>query len=159
MTTIKRKIKYYLLRLFRLNASPHHVAAGFTMGLIPNWLPTFGLGPVLSVGLAKLIRVNTFSAIVGAVLGTPLWPILFLLNYKVGSLILDRKTHIDEIEDVDYINAFYHTSGEINSTTHSGGYLFLAGAAINILISSILIYFIVYFLFKKYRVKILCKIR
>ena len=155
---IRRKIKYYLLRLFRLNASPHQVAAGFTMGLIPNWFPTFGLGPALSVGLAKLVRVNIFSAIVGAVLGTPLWPLLFMLNYKIGSLILNRNTQIDELEDIEYIDALEHIPDSVNSI-HSSGYIFLTGAVINILISSILIYLITYFIFKEYRVRILCKIR
>ena len=155
---IRRKIKYYLLRLFRLNASPHQVAVGFTMGLIPNWIPTFGLGPALSVGLAKLVRVNVFSAIVGAVLGTPLWPLLFLLNYKIGSLILNRNTNIDEIEDIEYIDTLQHIPDGVNSI-HSSGYLFLVGATINIIISSIFIYLITYFLFKVYRVRILCKIR
>ncbi|MFF5994522.1 DUF2062 domain-containing protein [Lysinibacillus sp. KU-BSD001] len=155
---IARRMKYYLLRLFRLNASPHQVAVGFTMGLIPHWFPTFGLGPVLSIGLAKLARANTVSAIVGGVMGTPAWPLLFLLNYQVGSLLLDRKTTVDEVEDVDYINALYHTVDGIDSM-HSSGYLFLTGAIINILISSIFIYFIVYFLFKMYRMRILHKIR
>ena len=155
---IRRTIKYYLLRLCRLNDSPHQVAAGFTMGFIPNFLPAFGLGPALSVGLAKLVRVNIFSAIVGAVLGTPLWPLLFLLNYKIGSLILDRNTKIDEIKDVDYIEPLQHIPDATNSI-HSSGYIFLTGAVVTILISSIFIYLITYFLFKTYRVKILCKIR
>ena len=148
---IRRKIKYYLLRLFRLNESPHQVAAGFTMGFIPNWFPTFGLGPALSVGLAKLVRVNVFSAIVGAVLGTPLWPLLFLLNYKIGSLILNRNTKIDEIEDIEYIEALQHIPEGVNSI-QSSGYIFLVGATVNIIISSILIYLITYFIFKQYRV-------
>ncbi|WHY01127.1 DUF2062 domain-containing protein [Neobacillus sp. DY30] len=155
---ITRRIKYNLVRLFRLKSSPHQVALGLTMGLIPSWIPTFGLGPVLSVGLAKLVRANTVSAIVGGIIGTPIWPLLFLLNYKVGSFILDRKTMFDKLEEVEYINAIYHTFAGIVGL-HSSGFLFVTGAVINILISSILIYLIVYFIFKKYRVKILNKIR
>ena len=155
---IRRKVKYYLLRLFRLHASPHQVAAGFTMGLIPSWLPIFGLGPVLSVGLAKIVKVNIFSAIVGAVLGTIIWPLLFLLNYKVGSLLLNRDPKINDIEEIEYIDALQHIPDGINSI-HSSGYIFLIGAAINIVISSILVYLITYFIFKQYRIKILFKIR
>ncbi|KAA9022864.1 DUF2062 domain-containing protein [Niallia endozanthoxylica] len=155
---ITRRIKYYLIRLFRLKSNPHHVALGLTMGLIPSWIPTFGLGPVLSVGLARLVKANTVSALVGGVIGTAIWPLLFLLNYKVGSFILDRESKVDELEEVDYINAIYHTHKGIDSF-HSSGFSFLAGAVINILISSTVIYFIVYFLFKTYRVRILHKIR
>ncbi|MFP3919230.1 DUF2062 domain-containing protein [Lysinibacillus telephonicus] len=155
---ITRRIKFNLIRLFRLKSSPHHVALGLTMGLIPSWIPTFGLGPVLSVGLARLVKANTVSALIGGIIGTPIWPLLFLLNYKVGSLIFDGKSKVDELDDVEYINAIHHTYKGIVGP-HSSGFLFLSGAVINILISSTLVYFIVYLLFKKCRVRILNKIR
>jgi uncharacterized protein len=128
------------------------------MGFIPSWFPTFGLGPVLSVGLAKLVRVNTVAAFVGGVIGSCVWPLLFLFNYKIGSLILDRKSKIDELEEVDYRNALIHTLDGIESI-HTSGYLFLTGAIINTLITSIFLYFIVSFLFRKYRLQILDKIK
>jgi uncharacterized protein len=155
---LTRRIKYNLILLFRLESNPHQVALGFAIGLIPSWIPTFGLGPILSVGLAKLIRTNTVSAVVGGVLGTIIWPLLFLLNYIVGSSILDRQTVVDELEEVEYLNAIQHTFDGINGL-HSKGFFFLAGAVINILISSIFIYVIVYFLFKTCRVRILNRIR
>ena len=155
---IKRRFKYYFIRLFRLKGSPHQVAAGFTMGLLPSWFPTFGLGPLLSIGLAKLSRTNEIAAFVGGVLGTPIWPILFLLNYQVGSALLDKQPKIDELEEVDYTSALQHTLDGVNNI-QSSGYSFLLGAIINILISSFIIYFLVYFLFKRYRVRILSKLR
>ena len=155
---ITRRVKYYLIRLFRLKSSPHHVALGLTMGLIPSWIPTFGLGPVISVGLAKLVKANPVSALVGGVIGTPIWPLLFFLNYQVGSLLFNRESKVDELDEVEYTNAIHHTyKGIVNS--HSSGFLFVTGAMINIIISSTLIYFIVYILFKKYRMSILNKIR
>ncbi|MEK5186242.1 DUF2062 domain-containing protein [Solibacillus sp. FSL W7-1324] len=155
---ITRVIKYNLIRLFRLKSGPHHVASGITIGFIPSWLPTFGLGPVLSVGLARLVKANTVSALVGGVLGTFIWPLLFFLNYKVGSLLLDRNIRVEEVEEVEYIDAVEHTyTGIVNS--HSSGFTFLTGAMCNIVISSFLIYFMVYIMFKTHRVRILNKIR
>nr|WP_097073637.1 DUF2062 domain-containing protein [Ureibacillus xyleni] len=155
---ITRKIKYYLIRIFRLKSSPHQVALGLTMGFIPSWIPLFGLGPVLSIGLAKLARANTISAFVGGVIGTPIWPLLFILNYMVGGFLLDRKSKVDTLDEVEYKTAIDHTlAGFFKS--HSSGLLFLSGAFVNIIISSILIYFITFFLFKKYRVKVLNKLR
>lgn len=155
---IKRRIKYYFIRLFRLKGSPHQVAAGISIGFLPSWFPTFGLGPVLSVGFAKLSRTNEVAAFVGGVIGTPIWPLLFLLNYQVGSAILDRQPKIDTLEEVDYSSAIEHTVEGVNNI-QSSGYSFLLGAVINIVISSILVYFVVYFLFKRYRVSILNKLR
>jgi len=155
---ISRRVKYYLIRLFRLKSNPHPVALGFTMGLIPSWVPTFGLGPVLSVGLAKLVKANTVSALVGGVLGMLIWPLLFFLNYTVGSLLLDRNSKVDELEEVEYIDAIHHAyKGIVGS--HSSGILFVTGAVINILISSVFIYFMMYLLFKTCRMRILSKIR
>ena len=155
---ITRIIKYNLIRLFRLKSNPHQVASGVTIGFIPSWLPTFGLGPVLSVGLAKLVKANTVSALVGGVMGTLIWPLLFFLNYKIGSLLLDRKSRVDELDEVEYIDAIEHTYTGIASS-HSSGFIFLTGALFNILISSMLIYIIVYIMFKTYRVRVLHSIR
>lgn len=155
---IIRSIKYNLIRLFRLRSSPHQVALGLTIGFIPSWLPTFGLDPVIAVGLARLVKANTVSSLVGGVIGTLVWPLSFFLNYKIGSLILDRKSRVDELDDVEYIDAIEHTyKGIVDS--YSTGIIFLTGAAINIFISSIFIYLIVYFVFKKHRMSILNKIR
>ncbi len=146
------------MRLLRVKDSPRQVALGFTLGFIPNWFPTFGLGVILSVGLAKLVRVNTVASFVGGVLGSPLWPALFLLNYKVGSLIINKQTKIDELGDVDYIEALEHTVDGLNSFV-SKGYTFLAGAMINTFLFSICMYFIVNFLFKTYRTNLLRMVR
>lgn len=155
---ITRIIKYNLIRLFRLKSGPHQVASGVTIGFIPSWLPTFGLGPVLSVGMARFLKTNTVSALVGGVLGTFIWPLLFFLNYKVGSLLLDRNTKVDELDEVEYIDAIEHTYTGIVSS-HSSGFIFLTGAMCNIVISSIFIYIMVYVMFKTYRVRILNRIR
>ncbi|AMO86719.1 DUF2062 domain-containing protein [Solibacillus sp. FSL W7-1472] len=155
---ITRVIKYNLIRLFRLKSGPHQVASGVTIGFIPSWLPTFGLGPVLSVGMARFLKANTVSALVGGVLGTFIWPLLFFLNYKVGSLLLDRNTKVDELDEVEYIDAIEHTYTGIVSS-HSSGFIFLTGAMCNIVISSIFIYIMVYIMFKTYRVRILNRIR
>ena len=151
---LKRRLKYYLLRLFRLKAGPHQVAMGLTLGFVPNWFPTFGLGPMLSVGLAKLTRVNLIAAVIGGMLGAPIWPVLFLLNYKVGGLLFSEPSKVNELEEVDYLEAIDDTVG----TTHSS-VLYLTGTLVNVVLSSVLVYMSIYFLFKRYRASILLKLR
>lgn len=151
---ISRKIKFHLIRLFRIKAGAHQVALGFTLGFIPHWFPTFGLGPILSLGLAKFARANLISAVLGGLIGTPLWPILFFLNYRSGSLLHMKSSKVDEIKEVEYLGVV-----ETVSNFHTGSTLFLTGALVNILLFSIPLYLIVYFIFKKYRVKILLKLK
>ncbi|WP_053363234.1 DUF2062 domain-containing protein [Bacillus sp. FJAT-27251] len=151
----KRRSKYYLVRLFRLKASPHQVAMGMALGFVPNWFPTFGIGPVLSAGIAKAAKVNLIAAVIGGFIGTPLWPFFFLLNYKVGSLFHPKPSKVTGIEEVEYLEAVNDTV----DSWQSGSVQFLEGALINAFLSSIIIYLIVFFLFKKYRIPILTKIR
>ncbi|OLS33721.1 DUF2062 domain-containing protein [Bacillus sp. MRMR6] len=152
---LRRRIKYYLIRLFRLKASPHQVAMGLSIGFIPNWLPTFGLGPMFSIALAKIARVNLISAFIGGVIGAPFWPIFFLLNYRVGGLFINKPLKVNELEDIEYIEVVNDTVGSLQS----GSLQFIAGASINIVISSFLIYLLVFLLFNKYRVSILNKLK
>jgi len=151
---VNRRIKYYLLRLFRLKESPNQVALGVMLGFAPNWFPTFGLGPILSIGIAKLARVNVVAAIIGGVIGSPLWPILFLMNYRMGSMLYQKPSNVNDVDDIDYIEAVNDTVGSL----HSGSLTFLIGSVVNVIIFSILLYIVVFLLFKKYRLTILRKL-
>ncbi|MEW9668867.1 DUF2062 domain-containing protein [Ammoniphilus sp. 3BR4] len=152
---LKRRLKYNLLRLFRLKAGPHQVAMGLTLGFVPNWFPTFGLGPMLSISLAKLTRVNLIAAVIGGIMGTPIWPALFFLNYKVGSLVFMEPSKVSDLHDVEYLEAVDDTVEGM----HSGGLQYVTGTLLNVLLSSAFIYISVYMLFRKYRLHILSKLR
>ncbi|WP_174732191.1 DUF2062 domain-containing protein [Mesobacillus harenae] len=152
---LKRQSKYFLIRLFRQKSSPHEVAMGLSVGFVPNWFPTFGLGPVFSIGIAKLTKVNVISAFMGGVIGTPLWPVFFLLNYKTGSLFLNQPREEIELKEVEYLEVFNNTIGNLQS----GSLQFLTGALINIVISSWAVYLISYVIFKRYRMDILAKLK
>jgi uncharacterized protein len=152
---LKRRSKYFMIRFFRLKASPHQVAMGFALGFAPNWFPTFGVGPFLSAGLAKITRVNVLAAFIGGVIGTPLWPILFWMNYRMGIIFIKNPSKVDEIEDVEYIEAVSDTVGSLQT----GSMQFLTGALINMLIAAFIMYVLVYYLFKKYRVNILTRLK
>lgn len=152
---LKRRFKYYLIRLFRLNAGPHYIAFGLILGFIPNWFPTFGLGPLLSIALAKLFRANLVAAGIGGILGAPIWPLLFLLNYKMGSLFFSEPSKVNNLDDIQYRDAVDETV----ESFHSGSFLYLSGTIINVLLSSLLFYIIIFILIKKYRINILSRLK
>ncbi|WP_147534548.1 DUF2062 domain-containing protein [Bacillus marasmi] len=155
---LKSRVKYYLLRLFRLRAGTHTIAMGLTLGFIPHWYPTFGIGAILSLGLAKLGRGNLVAAFLGGALGTAIWPFLFFLNYKIGSLLFHHSTSVTEFNntaDVAHLDFSHLTIHNIGS----GGLLFFGGALVNTLLSFLFIYLTVYTLFKKYRLNILDKLK
>ena len=131
------------------------MALGLSMGFIPNWFPTFGFGPILSLGLAKITRVNVIAAVIGGIIGTPLWPVFFLFNYRMGGLFVKKPSEVNELEEVQYIEVVNDTVGSLQS----GSLQFLIGALINVILSSLILYIVVYLIFKKYRTRILSKLK
>ena len=62
---LKRRFKYLLIKLLRLKDHSHKVALGFSLGSVVNFVPTFGFGLILSVGLAKLCKGNSIAGLIG----------------------------------------------------------------------------------------------
>jgi uncharacterized protein len=142
-----RKSKYLLIKLLRLQDKAHSVALGFTLGLLINFVPSFGLGPVISVAFAKLLRGNAIAGLVGGLSIIWAFPILFYLNTLVGHLFFPIEIHdlTDHFEETDETVEFGLQVGKA----------FIAGMIANMIITGIIVYFISYTIIKNFRVKLL----
>ena len=74
-------------KLFKINDSPHRVAAGVGVGIFCGIMP--GTGPIAALFLALLLKVNRASSLIGS-LATNTWLsiVTFLLSIKLGSAIM-----------------------------------------------------------------------
>ncbi|NPV26721.1 MAG: DUF2062 domain-containing protein [Firmicutes bacterium] len=88
--TVRRLVRYYLLKFLRLNGSPRKVALGFALGVCMNFYPTFGFGLALAVVLAGVMRANIAASLLGDTLFKWLFPVFFYLNYVVGEFLIDH---------------------------------------------------------------------
>ncbi len=143
---IKRVAKYHFIRLFRIKSGAKQVAFGFSLGFIPNWFPTFGFGPILSVAISKPLRANLVAAIIGGLSGAFLWPFLFYLNLKAGNFLVHIGTHLSSIEkeDIEAVQLFYYKTKTI-------GLEFLIGALVNCTLFAVISYFSLYFILSRHR--------
>jgi uncharacterized protein (DUF2062 family) len=154
ISKLLRRLKYYLIRLFRLKKGAKQIALGTVLGFFPCWFPTFGIGPMLSIALSKFAKANIPSAIISASLGSVLWPILFFLNYKTGALLYAKPGDLPgKIDDTDYLEPI-----EQVNTLQEVGVTFLVGSLVNSIVFSIVGYFFFYYIFNKYRIAILKKL-
>lgn len=82
-----KNFKLIYQKLFRINDTPQKIALGLGLGVSLGIIP--GTGPLASLFLATLFRLNCASALLGSLL-TNLWLSLvtFLLSLKVGSWLL-----------------------------------------------------------------------
>ncbi len=145
----KRKIKFMLLKLFRLRDNAHSVAIGFTVGLLLNFIPTFGVGPLASAALPKLFRGNSVAGLVGGILLIWAFPLLFYLNIVTGHILFPI-----EIEEIIIEQGIEETE-EVIEVGITIGKAFIVGMIVNMLVAGLLSYITVYFIFKRSRRKVL----
>ena len=89
---VKRFISYYKLKLARLPASPHAIAAGFACGSMVSFTPLLGLHFLLAIVFAYIIRGNYVAALLGTIVGNPItFPFIWGLIYKVGAFVTSTK--------------------------------------------------------------------
>ncbi|MEC0092198.1 DUF2062 domain-containing protein [Paenibacillus macquariensis] len=148
---IFRKFKYDSLRLLRIKKSDHLISMGFIAGFFHCWFPTFGIGLLLSIGLARLLRGNVVAAVISGSLGTVMWPGLFFLNYKIGFALLSL-FYFSTIQGTHEGVMHHHRFGHM-------GMNFLVGSIVNSIVFSIMGYFLLRFVLMKYRLPLLKLLR
>jgi uncharacterized protein (DUF2062 family) len=118
------------MRLFRLPESRERVARGFALGLIVNFLPSFGFGVLISGVLARSLGGNLVAGLVGGASLTFVWPLLFYANMRVGSLFIRPPQVIDEVGDV--------TTESVSALMW--GKTFMLGTVINMVVVGLAVY-------------------
>lgn len=90
---LKRRAKLIYLKLLRLDDPPERIALGAAIGVLMGILPTFGIGGVLSIILAYLLKANKAAAVLGSVIMNPLTsPFFWTLSAALGSFILGENS-------------------------------------------------------------------
>ena len=81
--------KRFYGQLVLLNDTPERIAGGFAIGVFIGVAPTFGLGLLLSAGLARLFKCNMAAGVVGSMAGAPpVIPLIWLASAWVGAHVL-----------------------------------------------------------------------
>ncbi|WP_092755060.1 DUF2062 domain-containing protein [Rhizobium aethiopicum] len=91
-----RPIRYLTMRILRLSASPHAVAAGVAAGVFVSWTPFVGVHFVMAFVLTYFLSGNMVAAALGcAAFGNPLtYPFIWGATWEIGHLLLSREDHL-----------------------------------------------------------------
>ena len=149
-TSWQRYWKYYKLRILRIKENPQKIARGFAAGVFAGCLPLMGLQFLVSFLLAMLIRANKLTALMGTWISNPFTYVpLFVLNFKVGKLIInllipDYEMEISLDSGQKFTEQFTGLGQEITIAL-------LIGSIIVALFSSVITYYLILFLLKKWK--------
>lgn len=130
-----KKLRIFLTenthKLLSLRASPHQIALGFAIGVFIGIFPTFGLGGVFIIALATFWKFNIPAAIVGTLMGNPLFAPLWI---ALSCLLMGISPSEIKIPKEPFHEILKHYSGI--------GLRYLVGNGLISLVVAILSYFI-----------------
>ncbi len=138
---LRRGTKSMVLRVFRVKDASERVARGFALGMIINFIPSFGFGVLISGFVARLFGGNVIAGLAGGASLTFFWPFLFYLNLRMGSLFVRPEV---EVQDVAEIN-------EKSMDALMWGKSFIVGMSVNIVLAGLIAYIVVFFLHARLR--------
>lgn len=147
MKKLTRRCKYMLLKFFRIRSSAHSISIGFALGASINFVPSFGMGLLMSIAFARIFKGNTVAAFLGGVSLVGVFPFLFYLNLKTGQFI-----YPPEIGEAIKDAASWH---ETVTAGFSVGRTFTIGMLINMVLFIFSLYPAIYLLFKHYQKQML----
>ena len=86
-----RFLRYWYIRLMRLQGHPREIARGFALGVFSGFFPWMGLQIIIAIFLATLFRANKIAAAAGTYISNPVTDLpIFLFNYRLGEFILGQ---------------------------------------------------------------------
>ena len=85
----ERSLRYIVLRLMRIRATPHQLALGFALGVLASITPFVGFQMALAGLLALLLRASFTAAMLGTVFGNPVvWAVIWPATYATGAYMI-----------------------------------------------------------------------
>ena len=138
---LRRGTKSLVLRIFRVKDASERVARGFALGMVINFIPSFGFGVLISGFVARLFGGNVIAGLAGGASLTFFWPFLFYLNMRMGGLLVRPEVEVHEVAEIN----------EKSVDALMWGKAFLVGMSINIVLAGLLAYIAVFFLHSRLR--------
>lgn len=127
VTMVKRMwrlLKVQGKRLLMLRDDPTVIARGIAVGIVMNFIPTMGFGLPLVFGVAGIVKGHKMAAVVSSMSIKPTFPLLYMLNYVVGSFLVEGQLEF---------TLDWHVAVQ-------AGVIFFVGTIFNVLIGYLVIY-------------------
>jgi len=118
-----RVVRYYWLKLLRLQDSPERIALGIAIGVFINFTPFLGFHTIMALLAFFVFPINRFATIVTVWVNTP-WtvPFFLALDYQLGSWLLGIKVDWQAF-NFDNLSSLMALGQEVFLTLMTGGML------------------------------------
>lgn len=107
LTRIKRWLKLHYYKVMRIDDPPEKIARGIAIGVFMGIFPTFGLGIIIAIISAYILKANRAAAVIGSFIMNPLTtPFFWTLSSAVGAIILwqDKELVMSSVKNHQILN-------------------------------------------------------
>lgn len=123
----QRRIRYFYLRLIRLDSTPEAIARGLAAGVFAGLFPLFGLQTLIGIAIALPLRGNKLMAAAGTWVSNPFTYLpIFVLNFQVGCWLLGTEQQFLGMTSLESWSALVELGSEFIVTLFLG--CFVVGA-------------------------------
>jgi len=130
-----RILRYWYVRILRLQDSPEAIARGIACGVFAGSFPFFGFQTLVGIALAILLRGNKITAAAGTWISNPFTYVpIFAFNYQIGCLLLKRDPSAP-LPDLQAVS-------DIVELAKDKGLILFSGSAVVGIILAVLFYFL-----------------
>jgi len=90
---LSRSARYVMLRLQRLQATPHRIALGAAAGVFAIFTPFLGIQLLMAGVISWVLGGSILASFLASFAGNPLtYPLIWFSTYNLGSALLGAKT-------------------------------------------------------------------
>ena len=119
-----RRIRLIYLKLLRLRDKPEVVAKGLAVGVFAGCFPFFGIQSLIGLFLATIFRGSRVAAYAATWISNPLTYVpLYILNFKVGKLLLGTEDTVLPPLDIESFTAFKELGSSFIITLLTGSFV------------------------------------
>jgi len=154
-----RKFRKKIRKILKHEGTPYSIALGAAIGVFWNFIPSLGIGPLLSIAVAKIVKARAAVAIAINLATGFFIPFFYTLNVITGNFITGFRLEPQEIESklekslqtsVSNIGSVvdqpltYFLLDKIQSFSVD----FMVGAVINAFLAGLVIYVVLWYILK-----------
>ncbi|UMZ72600.1 DUF2062 domain-containing protein [Natranaerofaba carboxydovora] len=155
-------LKNRIINIMSMTATPQKIAIAAAIAVFWNFIPSLGVGPILTFMAAKLLKGNVVAAVTLNI-GTGFFiPLFYTLNLITGRAITGRSANNNasspgegEYVDLDTFSIdrirelFEAPKGVILDTVQTLSYDFVIGSVINAFVAGGFLYILFLFILKR----------
>ncbi len=166
MTNKITELKDKIISIMSMNATPKKIAIGVAVAMFWNFIPSLGIGPVLTFLATKILRGHIVAGLT-LNLGTSIFiPLFYTLNFITGRAVTGASINSEaknpaksdylqfDTLSFDRVKNFFESPETIFEALQGFSQDFLIGSVINAFVVGIFLYVVFYLLLKRREARI-----